>query len=435
MSFLLSDRIILVDILSAVFGISSWIAVNGIWTQTPLLVQQLPESFNLLSYIVVLIQVANVGPIIYSFFKSKFSTKRVEVPSIHIILLIGSLACLLSVFFWDHLAVINGTKHSVAFLALTTLLAIMDTTTSLLYFPYMSHFKSKYLVSLIFGEGLSGVVPSAVALIQGVGGEPTCKNISTGNDTYKMIPVSADPRFSVNMFYLCLFILVLLCWLAFILLHHLNICKKERLDNYPETETNQNTTIASNQQIIDSSIEKSSDSHEIISRNMFIYLLLVQAYINAVSNGVLTSIESYAKAPYGYQPYHLAVQLSSIANPISCCIVFLLSTRMQKLVMPVCVSIGTACAIFILIAARMSPTPPGYNTTVGKVFIVIVSIATTASFSFSKTCIAAIFRATKTSHKLLYYCGISTQLGSFIGAVIMFCIVNYANVFHSAPPC
>jgi riboflavin transporter 2 len=46
-----SERIILVDLLAILFGISSWVEINGVWVQTPILVNKLPESWTLASYI------------------------------------------------------------------------------------------------------------------------------------------------------------------------------------------------------------------------------------------------------------------------------------------------------------------------------------------------------------------------------------------------
>ena len=40
-------------------------------------------------------------------------------------------------------------------------------------------FRETYLNSYLIGEGLSGFVPSIAALIQGVGGNPECRNVTT----------------------------------------------------------------------------------------------------------------------------------------------------------------------------------------------------------------------------------------------------------------
>ena len=59
-------RYLLVDVLAVFFGISSWVSINGLWTQLPMLVNSLPESWSLASYLTVTVQLANVGPIGYS---------------------------------------------------------------------------------------------------------------------------------------------------------------------------------------------------------------------------------------------------------------------------------------------------------------------------------------------------------------------------------
>ena len=45
-------------------------------------------------------------------------------------------------------------------------------------------FRETYLNSYLVGEGLSGFIPSVAALIQGVGGNPECQNVTvTNNET------------------------------------------------------------------------------------------------------------------------------------------------------------------------------------------------------------------------------------------------------------
>ena len=58
-----SNRKFYVDILAIAFGISSWISINGLWVELPLLVEQLPESWTLASYLSIIVQFANLGPL------------------------------------------------------------------------------------------------------------------------------------------------------------------------------------------------------------------------------------------------------------------------------------------------------------------------------------------------------------------------------------
>lgn len=67
-----------IHLLALLFGVSAWIAINGLWQQTPLLVAKLPEAWNLASYITLITQLANIGPLIYSLLK-RFTSKQVWI--------------------------------------------------------------------------------------------------------------------------------------------------------------------------------------------------------------------------------------------------------------------------------------------------------------------------------------------------------------------
>ena len=48
---------ILLSVLIAIFAIGSWIDLNGVWVELPLLVNRLPEGWNLPTYVVLVVQV------------------------------------------------------------------------------------------------------------------------------------------------------------------------------------------------------------------------------------------------------------------------------------------------------------------------------------------------------------------------------------------
>ena len=49
---------VLVDLLAVLFGISSWISINGLWVELPMLVNELPEGWALPSYLSIIVQVS-----------------------------------------------------------------------------------------------------------------------------------------------------------------------------------------------------------------------------------------------------------------------------------------------------------------------------------------------------------------------------------------
>ena len=64
----LSNRKIIVDALALIFGIGTWIGINGIYNQLPLLICNAPERQNLPTFMVIVVQFANLGPILYTLF-------------------------------------------------------------------------------------------------------------------------------------------------------------------------------------------------------------------------------------------------------------------------------------------------------------------------------------------------------------------------------
>uniref|UniRef100_A0A674N7R8 Riboflavin transporter n=1 Tax=Takifugu rubripes TaxID=31033 RepID=A0A674N7R8_TAKRU len=50
--------------LVAMFAMGSWISVNSLWVELPVVVNVLPEGWNLPAYLSVLIAFGNLGPVV-----------------------------------------------------------------------------------------------------------------------------------------------------------------------------------------------------------------------------------------------------------------------------------------------------------------------------------------------------------------------------------
>ena len=77
------------------FAMSSWIVIFGLWTELPLLVNVLPESWNLPSYMILVMQIANIGPVIYTLANRLSPNKVKEWPVIYVIMSMGIVASFL----------------------------------------------------------------------------------------------------------------------------------------------------------------------------------------------------------------------------------------------------------------------------------------------------------------------------------------------------
>ena len=213
--------------LICVFGIGSWIAVNGVWAEIAVLTLTLPECYKLAAVLVVSIQIANVGPLAYTVTKYLFqrygwTSKQIHLErvTVTLILTVGVAACVLLAVFWDGTASIRGQLHSVAIIILTFFVALVDCTSSVVFIPFMKHFPEEYISALYIGEGLSGVLPSAVALTQGfVNNSIQCQSSYPG---YRALGI----RFSPGVFFIFLAIMMLICGLAFVGLNVLPSVRK-----------------------------------------------------------------------------------------------------------------------------------------------------------------------------------------------------------------
>ncbi|KAI1285760.1 Riboflavin transporter 2 [Halotydeus destructor] len=414
------------DLLFAIFGISAWLAINGIWVESPVLVQYLPEGWKLASYIVVLTQLANIGPLLYSVLRRWYKSDDFEKWSIHVIMAIGTMSCVLLIFYWDTKTQFWGAERSVPFLGLLGLVAIVDCTSSVLYLPFVAQFQPEYVRPLIVGEGMSGLVPSTFSLIQGVGGNPSCVN-QTINGTTTLKPVYAEPRFSTPVFFTLLTLMMIASWLAFAAINYFEFAKAEKLPSEKRLQTAQEGRTNLNSLL----------SHVEMSKRRFYLLLTTQSFICCLMNGIIASISTYSTLPYGNTTYHLATNLSVISGPVAAFLVFSIhrSKQFQRPIIPLTI-IGTSAAIYIIVVAASSPHTPLQGTTTGSALIVFAWFFYHGCFSYVKACIAGTMRNSSFGgHKALYYYGVFTQIGSFVGAFFMFFVVNYTKTFKSFNPC
>ena len=395
------------------FGMGSWITINGLWVELPILVDQLPEGWNLPSYMTVVIQIANIGPIAITIAHVCWPGKVKEQPIVYVMVLVESVAALLLVFFWKETSLVAGEEHSTALLVLMFFLSLNDCTSSVVFLPFMNIFKPQYMTSYFVGEGFSGLLPSLVSLGQGVG-QVECHEVSFVNSTtniteYSVQPIYLPPNFPVEDFFYFLFAMMITCGIAFIMLNHLPYCKSEHVQkNSPSATYSPDTMVDSNnyelgaeiatvgsstQKFIDmSNIDHEEDhgvrhanrlfiksesydvesvAHSKMSACTYFYFLMLTAWMNALTNGVLPSIQSYACLPYGSQPYHLAVTLSNIANPVACFIVFFLPVKSKTLIGGIA-SVGSLISVYILFLAATSPEPPLVESLAGSVLVVCI---------------------------------------------------------------
>uniref|UniRef100_A0A8C5PKJ4 Riboflavin transporter n=1 Tax=Leptobrachium leishanense TaxID=445787 RepID=A0A8C5PKJ4_9ANUR len=438
---------ILVHLLSCLLGLGSWVAINGVWVELPLLVPHAPEGWELPSYLTLLIQFANIGPLVVTLIHRFQPGYLREASVIFVLLGVGVLACLLLAFLWQRTSWVGGSQRSTALLGLIFCLSLVDCTSSVTFLPYMTRLRPDYLTSYFVGEGLSGLMPALLALGQGVG-VVACVPTNTSETNGTQVSGNAtalylSARFPVWGFFLFLAGMMATSLLAFTILNKMPMeqCQGHNAETVGNRQhptdseswgkgVEQRPMMGGKECVVKTSKPWKGLGKYSWGEVMFIFLVL--AWVNGLTNAVLPAVQSYSCMPYGTQIYHLAAALAAMANPLACGISMFLPNR-SLVTMGTITAIGTACACYIMSTAVLSPCPPLLQSPAGGAIAVLGWVLFVGILSYVKVIIGIILR--DEGHSALVWCGAVVQLGSMVGALTMFPLINVYNIFHSGDPC
>ncbi|KAL5105443.1 Solute carrier family 52 riboflavin transporter member 3-A [Taenia crassiceps] len=340
------------------FGISSWVAINGLWMELPLLVYVLPEGWNLPAYLSIIIQLANIGPLVYILLtricrtfgrgqSSNWCMRLIQPPerlANYTILVVGLTASLLLTQFWNAVVLMPGLPanavlgggsvtpealygHSLGLFVLTFALGMIDCMSSVTFLAYLANMPAVYAGALLFGETASGLLPSLYALGQGVNTEAICVPSVNENGTIEYHPVNSPPNFGVSTFMALIAGTTGVSLLAFGLLDCLPTAlgrsvtlAYQRLHSLPPASNVENVAGSCEDQTKsitpESVVEMTVETHDMTVNGLYWVCFLLTGYSSCLTNGLLPSLQSFSTAAYSTRTFHLAVTLSGITGPI-----------------------------------------------------------------------------------------------------------------------
>ncbi|XP_043792258.1 solute carrier family 52, riboflavin transporter, member 3-A-like [Apis laboriosa] len=424
---------IVVHFLIILFGISSWIGINGIFIQIPVLINTSPEGWLLPVYLVSVTQTANFGPLLYiilQYFKCKIN----EPWWIMCLLVLGTLAMGFLSFFHSEKTVIADDEYSLLLFVLTFFNALVGCFSSILFIPYLRNFNIKFLTSYFIGEGLSSVLPSIIALIQGIGYISEC--IIFKNNTNIESLESFVLKFSPSEYFLFIFIILFLSLVAFAILEYSSV-----FQNIKQIHNSINIVLGE-KQAYDSHDHCTNNiqemKHYLVNNSKYLtkqtrnYLFILLAIFCFLSHGFFPSIQSYSCLPYGSIAYKLSIICAQVANPLMCLLAFwfkISSIKIINYLSVICLFIGS-----YVIYLAMSSSPPLQATKLG-IFLVIISWALLIGFvSYLKLIVISVFRNTVLPN-ILFNVGAIMQIASTSGAIFSFIIINFTNYFKVHDNC
>ncbi|CAF3438405.1 unnamed protein product [Rotaria sp. Silwood2] len=299
----------------------------------------------------------------------------------------------------------------------------------------MKRFQIRYLTAVFLGEGFTGVIPTLLLLAQGSAGEAICAQSSNGTT---LEPTFTQPRFSVTVYMLLITSIIIASLIAFLLLRWTNIViladavePTKFNENTPETtlETAENSPMVP---VIDSFISTKPVKH--IATSSFIFLLCINTYNSFILYGILSALTTYSLLPYGQKVLYYFGVFSTLSYSMSILISLKWATVSVRMAI-IGTIIGSIFAIFIIIIATQSPCPWWADTLHGAVVIVVIWLLMIFIIAYLRITTGNFIKAEWSEEKGMFYFGITVQLGSFLGAIPMYLLVNVFDMFTDRKPC
>ncbi|XP_072304247.1 solute carrier family 52, riboflavin transporter, member 2 isoform X2 [Eucyclogobius newberryi] len=426
------DNAAVTHVLTALFAMGSWVSVNSLWVELPVVVSVLPEGWNLPAYLPVLIAFGNLGPIAVTIYHHCSPGRLNERVVIHVIQVLAIVTAAFLAIFWSYTVTVAGQDRSIPFFLFTFVLSVVCCTSNVTFLPFMFRYPPQYIRTFFIGQGLGALFPCVVALGQGVG-KLECVSV---NGTTQ--PEYLKENFPAQNFFWFLFVMLAVSAVSFLALtkrQTAQIRSSPELDksnpskSEDETDPLHNGTPVSEQQ---QRLEEQQPPAQMFWTPHNVYLLILLGLSNALTNGVLPSVQSFTCLPYSSMTFHLSVVLGNIANPLAC---FLAMFFVMRTVSGLgCLFItGGVFASYLMALAALSPCPPLLGYSSGTALVVLSWIMFTAVLSYLKVVIGTLLH--EVGHSALLWCGIFIQAGSLIGALVMFPLINVYHVFSRAHEC
>ncbi|CAF1411591.1 unnamed protein product [Rotaria magnacalcarata] len=398
-------------LLTLVF-LSSWTDINGIYAELPQIILTQPESWKLGANLALTTNLGNIAPFILVLVKLFYRKRTLNpVPINYVVIVIGMLSCFLLIFFWSYTTIIANVSRSTALLTLAFSLSLLDCTSSISFSDYIQRFRKEFTNTLFLGESLTSILPSLLAIAQG-NGRIQCIQTINGTTTTEAIYESA--RFSVSIYFLCLFILLTISFISFVLLQWTSVARN------------------AHQIVPESSLETIDRQEKTLSTSSYLLLSLGCMYTSSVLFGFILAISTYVLMPYGHEIFYLA----TIISPWMLVLVWILGMIkpvLRQRYVYILITLGSITFAFSMYVALKSPCPPWVDTTKGSVLILFVWFITYILLGYPRLVIANYVR-TYSSNGMFWF-GVHVQSGALVGSIISYLLVETFALFRERMAC
>ncbi|CAF3375254.1 unnamed protein product [Rotaria sp. Silwood2] len=254
-------------------------------------------------------------------------------------------------------------------------------------------------------------------LFQVAQGNGQIRCIQTMNGTNTTESIYESPRFSVSIYFLCLFILLTISFISFVLLQWISIAR------------NANQIVGEESFEIINPINKQEKS---LTTSSYILLSLGCAYISSILFGMMLSVSAYVLMPYGQNIFYTR----TIISPWMLTFVWILG--MIKPILPkrfiwILIILGSFTFAFIMYVSFKSPCPPWVDTAKRSVLVLFIWLSSYISLGYPRLIIANYVRTY--SPNGMFWFGVQVRFGGLIGSIISYLFIEIFSLFRERMPC
>jgi hypothetical protein len=180
--------------------------------------------------------------------------------------------------------------------------------------------------------------------------------------------------------------------------------------------------------------ETPSKSVQLMTGKMFTRFLLFNAFNSTIAYGFLPSLSTYSLLPYGQKTFYYSSVVLPIAYPLA-----LLSRLRWKIVSSRIIAIlliaNCALSAFIFVIAAQSPCPWWADTMHGTLIIITVWFFAVFGSCLLRITIGNCIKTEWAGDKGMFYFGGTDILGSILGTIPIYLLINVFGIFNDRKPC
>jgi hypothetical protein len=300
------------------------------------------------------------------------------------------------------------------------------------FIPYIQEYlKNEYIISSFIGEALSALIPSSITFIQiqsiHKNQETSCQNETTGN----LVPSKPDLNFSIQFYFILIFLFMLASGISFFLL---NLNLNHTKDTSKEVEKVQikiDNLLLENENFVNSHYviaDGNKSTNETIQK---IILLSIAFIICFFMFGLLLGLQSYSTLSYSHTAFHMSINLGNLFLPIAIFLsIWSYDVSLARILVEF--SIAILCSVYIIVASVQSPCPPFVKHWFGSWLIVTSWILGECIFIRLKCIVSSKLEKYK-DERLLLILGAVSLCGQMAGGILVYILVDVYRLFKHRP--